>query len=114
MKGKCKEARLAVERHRKRRLVVIDSDSDEDVVPPQVKNHKGNSDISGKCYSALNCLGEPGFWTHYLIVANLFGKWTLSVSTFVCTLWGLKFINAPPGRSGISEECTAFITRVEE
>lgn len=50
VKGKCKEVKLNVERrHRKRQLICIDSDSDEDLLPSQVKKHKGKSEISVSC-----------------------------------------------------------------
>jgi hypothetical protein len=50
-----------VERHRKSKVVVLDSDSDEDTLPSQIKKRKGNCEVSGKCYCALeNCLGDGG------------------------------------------------------
>ncbi|PNF30645.1 Replication factor C subunit 1 [Cryptotermes secundus] len=49
-KGKCKEMKVNVERrHRKRQLVCIDSDSDEDILPSQVKKHERKSGISVSC-----------------------------------------------------------------
>ncbi|GFG38063.1 hypothetical protein Cfor_02338 [Coptotermes formosanus] len=46
--GKSKEAKR-VERHRKRRVVVIDSDSDEDFQLSPVKKRNGNPDLSASC-----------------------------------------------------------------
>lgn len=41
-----------VERHRKRQIVVIDSDSDEDPQLSPAKKRKGNHDVLGKCLCA--------------------------------------------------------------
>jgi hypothetical protein len=39
-----------VERHRKRLIAVIDSDSDEDPQLSLAKKRKGNRDMLGECY----------------------------------------------------------------
>jgi hypothetical protein len=41
-----------VERHRKRQIAVIDSDSDEDSQLSPANKRKGNHDMLGECYCA--------------------------------------------------------------
>lgn len=49
-----------VERHRKRQLIVFDSDSDEDPQLSSAKKRKGTRETSGKCYCALVHSVEEG------------------------------------------------------